>query len=391
MDRSEIRALVDEVVALRDSARNLALEERRAVATFQGPRPRRPGESSYTAFLGPSVWARKFGFSLRDYYLRPDVRLYYDLKIALFRFNEIQDDTPLPRGLGVFLGAGFDSSVFGGEQVYSDDVDPWVSRDPVIAEPSDLRRLRMPDFHTSGMMPLAHRFYGELGDLAGDAFRIVMPDITRGPFGLAWHIRGFDQLMLDLYDAPAFARDLLEFVTESRMHFSTARATWLGEPLKPGMLGNDEVNIPSISPAIYRDFILPRERDLAAFHGGIDYWHCCGDIVPLLLMIRELRPRVQHISPYNDFPVAVDRAAGSVLEIWMHPAEDVVLATEEEMAAALRRKVNVCEEKGVAGFTVTTGHVQVMRDPEHTIEQAKRWVRAARLVEEETGRSPAAA
>ena len=46
MDRSEIRALVDEVVALRDGPHNLALEERRRVATCQGTRPRRPGGRS---------------------------------------------------------------------------------------------------------------------------------------------------------------------------------------------------------------------------------------------------------------------------------------------------------------------------------------------------------
>jgi uroporphyrinogen-III decarboxylase len=150
---------------------------------------------------------------------------------------------------------------------------------------------------------------------------------------------------------------------------------------------NDEVNVPCLSPSLYREFVLPLEKELADFHGGIRYWHSCGNLVPLLPLIRELKPEVQHISPFNDFATAVDRAGDAVMQVWMHPAEDVVLADEETMARALRAKVEVCEAKRVRGYTVTTGHMQTMRSPDHTIEQAKAWVRAARRVAEEVGRT----
>ncbi|MBI2942098.1 MAG: hypothetical protein HYY04_16835 [Chloroflexi bacterium] len=387
MGLPEIKDLLAEVAELAETPRNRERRARSRRGVGKGDRPRRPGEVAYTVFLGPSVWARKFGFSLRDFYTDPDVYLEYSLRISLYRYKEIQDDAPLSTHLGFFLGAGFDSGLFGGEQVYCHDQDPWVDRRPVIRDPGDLERLAMPDFATSGLMPLAHRFYNRLKELAGDAFEVGMPEMSRGPFGLAWHLLGYDELMVALLERPEFVHGLLRFLTEARKCYETQRAEFLERPVGPGTLGNDEVNVPCISPGLYQEFVLPLEKELAEFHGGIRYWHCCGNIVPLLPLIRDLRPQVQHISPFNDFATAIERAGDSVMEVWMHPAEDVVLADEAEMARALRAKVEACEARRVRGYTVTTGHIQVMQSPEHCVEQARTWVKVARRVEEEVARS----
>ena len=387
MGVAEIIDLMAETAELADSARNrelLALAER--VTGQPGAGPRRPGETQFAAFLGPSVWGRKLGFSLVDYYTDPDTCLEWSLRINLIRFKEIRDDTPLSKTLGFSLGAGFDPCLFGGRQVYVVDEDPWVDRDHVISSVADLERMPMPDFYTSGMMPLAHRFYAryrELADLAGGGFDVAFPELGRGPFGLAWHLRGHSALLFDLFDDPDFALTLLRFVTEARKHYERQRADFLGQPIAPGSLMNDEVNVPALSPGLYREFVLPLELDLAAFHGGIRYWHCCGNIVPLLPLIQQLRPRVQQLSPYNDFEAAVAGAGDSSLQIWMHPSDEVVLASEEEMYQALRWKLGVCEAQGVRSYTITTGHTQVMRSPDHSIEQVKAWVWAARRASEE--------
>ena len=386
----EIVDLLAETAELAGSPRNRTLVALGQRAVGKGDRPRRPGEVPYTVFVGPSVWARKLGFSLKDYYTDPDTYLEQTLRIGLYRYKEIQDDAPLSTRLGFSLGAGFDPCLFGGQQVYVEFEDPWVDRQPTIRDSDDLARLEMPDFYTSGLMPLAHRFYQrfrELADLAGGGFEVDFPELGRGPFGLAWHLRGHNALLVDLLDSPHLARRLLRFVTDGRKRYETQRSEFLGTPIGPGSLMNDEVNVPCLSPSLYREFVLPLEKELADFHGGIRYWHSCGNLVPLLPLIRELKPEVQHISPFNDFATAVDRAGDAVMQVWMHPAEDVVLADEETMARALRAKVEVCEAKRVRGYTVTTGHMQTMRSPDHTIEQAKAWVRAARRVSEEVARA----
>ena len=43
-----------------------------------------------------------------------------------------------------------------------------------------------------------------------------------------------------------------------------------------GEILDDDVSVPLISPAIYRDFVFPVEKRLADFHGGVAYWHDCG-------------------------------------------------------------------------------------------------------------------
>lgn len=387
MGVAEIRDLLAETADLACSPRNRELRARWQRSFGRGDRARLPGEVSYLAFVGPSVWARKFGFSLVDFYTDPDTYLEWTLRINLFRFKEVQDDAPLGTHLGFFLGSGFESSLFGGHQIYKADQDPWVDREPLVREPEDLARLAKPDFYSSGLMPLAHRFYNRIRELAGDAFEVDMPEMSRGPFGLAWHLRGHDALMLDLLANPEFAHRLLRFATDARKHYELQRAEFLGRAIGLGMLGNDEVNVPCISPRLYREFVLPLEKDLADFHGGIRYWHCCGNITPLLPLIQELRPEVQHVSPFNDFATAVGLAGDSVIEVWMHPAEDVVLADEAAMERALRAKVEVCEAKQVKGYTIRTGHVQVMRSADHSIEQMRTWVRVAHRVAEEFAES----
>jgi hypothetical protein len=55
------------------------------------------------------------------------------------------------------------------------------------------------------------------------------------------------------------------------------RAKFLGEPVQKLKLYNDEVDCPTLSPGMYREFILSYEQELARIHGGLVYWHSCGN------------------------------------------------------------------------------------------------------------------
>ena len=91
------------------------------------------------------------------------------------------------------------------------------------------------------------------------------------------------RILACMIDDPKFVHEMMAFATECIKEWWTERARFFGEDgLQPLLLGNDEVGIPWVSPALYEEFILPYETDLSEYFGGIDYWHSCGNCTALL-------------------------------------------------------------------------------------------------------------
>jgi hypothetical protein len=133
------------------------------------------------------------------------------------------------------------------------------------------------------------------GSLA-DTFRRLRtaagPDVSlhgevTSPFDYYLHFFGFEAALLALRDAPERARTLLQRFTEGVVLLAEAQAA----------LGLDAVKISSpfagagfISPADYRSFVLPFERQVAEAirrHGAHAYLHTCGDIHDRLELMAE--------------------------------------------------------------------------------------------------------
>ena len=151
------------------------------------------------------------------------------------------------------MGTGFESGLYGAVTLYSDTTDPWVAREPVLKEPEDLARLEPADFYPTGQMPLVHEFYRTLTGLLPDDWQVIFPELGRGPFGVAVHLRGYDTLLMDLILNPKFAQDLLGFLVEDRIRWTQERAKFLGTNEALGNLNNDEVCCPMLSPALYEE------------------------------------------------------------------------------------------------------------------------------------------
>ena len=130
----------------------------------------------------------------------------------------------------------------------------------------------------------------------------------------------------------------MRFITDARKQWWRDRSKYLGIPLEPANLYNDEVNCPTLSPAMFEEFVLPYEQELSEFHGGIGYWHSCGDTTKLV----ELIDRIPNLGMFHVGPVdrpAPDRwrpsATGTPLEICLNPVADVQMASADQMRARL--------------------------------------------------------
>ena len=90
---------------------------------------------------------------------------------------------------------------------------PDVDRSrPLIRDRGDLGKIRTPDFECDGRFRQVIEMNKLFRRLIGGAAE--MPVQFCAPFSLAANIRGIEQLILDIYSDPTFARDLFDRITE---------------------------------------------------------------------------------------------------------------------------------------------------------------------------------
>ena len=98
---------------------------------------------------------------------------------------------------------------------------------PLIASPSDLDRIRPPDPRNSGRMPWVMEINRILLDLTGKIERTYFT----APFSLAVNIRGYENIIDDMFERPAFLHRLFKFLCDDVLspYLTTVRGD-LGVP-----------------------------------------------------------------------------------------------------------------------------------------------------------------
>ena len=133
----------------------------------------------------------------------------------------------------------------------------------------------------------------------------------------------------------------------------------LVQKVEKGNLYNDEVNSPTLSVPLYEEFALPYEQELSDFHGGILYWHSCGDTTSLLPSISKIHGlEMFHVGPWTDTAAAVKTFSGKVpLEICLHPVRDIQTAARPVMEKRLSGIARACNG---SPYTVRADGLQVV-------------------------------
>jgi hypothetical protein len=341
-----------------------------------------------TDLYSTGFWGRVYGFSLAQFYTDPTTYLYYYLTTRLRLFEEIPDDSPLLPIVPVWIRLGVEASIFGAEQVYDDVAEPWVSRKAVISKYEDLDRIPVPDFHRSGLMPLAHRFYEEISEMVrGHGITVQFHDWGTSVLNNMIALRGYDDLMTDMIEEPEFVERLARLVVDARKKWELARSSHVGKPLRGLLLYDDDVNVPQFSPTLYRQFILPCEKELHDFHGSVEYWHSCGNTTPFFPAIKEL-PRIDmlNVSAWADVRRAVEVFPESTLDICVHAVDDVLQASPDQMERRLRGILETCREAGARSFSIRAEGITGLEEPEQDLRQALQWTEIAQRLTESYSR-----
>jgi hypothetical protein len=352
-----------------------APESTEATDHGRGP-PRRYSEVHAAPFtVEPEfpLWAKIIGFDMEQFYTDPECYLENTLRIAIYRHEHFKECTPAGKTIGIWLGATLESSLFGARTIYFSDASPWLDHEAVIRDEKDLAAMPMPDFYHSGLMPLAHHFYERIGELLDDDFSVTFPEWGRSPFGVAFHMRLLENLAVDMIDNPGFVHRLMRFITDARKQWWQERSRFLGIPLEPANLYNDEVNCPTLSPAMFEEFVLPYEQELSEFHGGIGYWHSCGNTTKLVSFIDRI-PNLNmfHVGPWTDLRHVVKVFGGRhPLEICLNPVVDVQMANEDTMRAKMAYIMETC---GSIAYTVRADGLQDLHGVPRELAQINQWL-----------------
>lgn len=222
-----------------------------------------------------------------------------------------------------------------------------MDKKPIINEHEDLAKLSPPDFYKSRIMPKVHQFYEIMSEVSDGKLKVMFPDLARGPFCIAAHMRGLDRILMDSVLEPEFVHNLMRFVVDAHKSWSEERNKFVGEEKHKCKLFNDEIDCPTISPSIYDELIFPYEKELAEFYGGVSYWHSCGNTTQFLNTIKKL-PNLDlfHVGPWTSYKEADEVFKdNTALDICLHPISDVLDASEDKMINKILDITESCKHK----------------------------------------------
>lgn len=396
----DIRRLLEEYLTLSESEENqrrLRCWEPEVVARDQWHgRPRlgsfrEEGAAPIQVTIQYPFYKSVFGpFSLAEVHQDPVTYLRFNLRRMIWVFRQVQDDIPLDRVMFVYVCSPFEPSFFGVPVHWSPDHDPLIDQKPrpPVQSGDDLEKLPPIDFYRSGMMPVALRIYEGVKEMVGEHLTVTFPEWLRSPFGVALYVRGYSDMLVDLVGNPEFSHAVMARIVQERQAWFEARARYLGQPVPPASIFNDEVDVSVISPRHYRNVILPHEQELSRYHKRISYWHSCGNIGPLARDITTL-PGLEmlDVSGWTDPEQVLSTIDASNLRIERRfkPIDDLQDASPEWIAQRVRGTLRLCRQHNVSAVTLRVSGIQHWENPEADIAKVNQWIGIARrVVEDET-------
>lgn len=356
----EIRKIVD---SPENKRRTAYWDEVGVSADYFHAVPKTKDITTFTVELERPQYAKILGFAFEEYYHNPYLHYLSGLEMQLFKFKHFDDCTPVVKSQAVYPSGAFEYNIFGGDEAIYTEHDAVISHTPIIKEREDLYKMEYPDFYTSGCMPATIAFYEKVREIASADFEIGFPIWGRSSWGCAWQMRRLENLLIDYMEDPEWLDQLLKFLNEARKAWSLQKANYLGVPLSPCNIYNDEVLAPIVSPALYEKYILPREIELSEFYGGCCYWHSCGDTTHLLHLINKIpNTEIITVSAWTDVEKAgLVYSTDKVFEVQLHSLRDVLTPENENtLPDRIRLIKNACKNHRAniqaGGFVFINGY-----------------------------------
>jgi ribonuclease III len=250
----------------------------------------------------------------------------------------------------------------GAKVEFFEDQPPAIVEDQArLADPAELARLKVPDPLGGGRM--TDRVRGVALFKEKVQGQKLIEGWIEGPCAEAADLRGINTLMLDFHDAPAFVRDLFEFVLEMELRFAKAQMEAGAD-----LIGLGDAAASLVGPAIYKEFVWPYEKRLVdGLHalGAKVRLHICGNTRGILEGMGRLGCEIVDV----DFPSPLSAARTQmgpkqVLLGNIHP----VKVLRDGTPASITEAIAECHRQAGLAYIVGAG-CEVPRDtrPENVL------------------------
>jgi uroporphyrinogen decarboxylase len=267
----------------------LTKKERMRRALWRMPVDRLPCQTNYTPVMGKKL-ADFFHLSAPELPARLDNHL---LRLDLTYPKRLSVDGKMSYD---WWGAGWDTRTEG----------YWHSYAPLV-EGADLGKYPWPDPSDP------HLLDGAAKTLAQDHGRhFIAPNFGMCLFERAWSLRGFDSMLMDMLENPAWVEELLDRIVEIQI---AVAARFVGLGVDGGYFGDDYGAQRGMlfSPKVWRHLIKPRLARLFAvfreaglpviLHSDGDIWAILPDLADIgLTCLNPVQPEVlEHERLCRDF------------------------------------------------------------------------------------------
>jgi len=241
------------------------------------------------------------------------------------------------------------SGDLGGEMIFPDDRPPYLAR-PIVRDESDLTRIGRPDPTRPGSRMADRCNAVSIMSRAAGSDCLVLGWVDM-PFAEACSICGVSEFMLMLVDRPKLAHAVLDRLAEIVIDFAVAQVN-----AGAAMIGAGDAAASLISPAMYREFALPREQRVCqAVHdaGGLIKLHICGNTSALIPDMISSGADLFNVDHMVDFRQARDAysAAGRCFKGNINPVDLLTLRPD----AASRRARELIELAAGTPYMLSPG------------------------------------
>jgi len=292
---------------------------------------------------------------------------------------------------------GLKERVIGGEHGGS-----YVWEAPIRA-PEDVHRLRMPEVHID--WPATHRLAEMADDIFGDLLTVRIRTNWWWTLGMTMklaHLRGLQQIMLDMIDNPELIHTLMSILRDGTLrlleyleaegllslnndgsYVGSGGLGWCTELPQPDYDGRvrmcdmwgfaESQETVGVSPAMFAEFVFPYQLSILE-RFGLNCYGCCEPLDkrwPIVQRIPRLR-RVS-VSPWANVADMAEKLGDRYIFSWKPSPTDLAMPFDEERIRAKIREV----------FRLTRNcRVEAIMKDNHTLggdpTRATNWCRVAR-------------
>ena len=223
-----------------------------------------------------------------------------------------------------------DIEAMGNELRYPEESMSVVTQE-FLDDKGKLSSLQVPDPKKDGRLPGYLEACADIKEIVTDA---PVSGVIAGPWTIAMGLRGATDLIVDTKMDPEFVHELMQISTETTKSFTDA--------LSEIGIGVGYSEAPAscnlISPAIYRDFILPYHKELVSYFKekkvGVGL-HICGNANPILDDMVSTGASNISVDSGTDLALAAESARGKAVLIGNIPTDCFLADSREVMKQAI--------------------------------------------------------